>query len=134
MPCVIGKDDGSVCLSTNRCYYPVGEAFRFSYPDLIMLFDMCVTFNHDLCCIRLNFVYFIHLNRPQHYRQHTFYGRITLFDHWDDVTCPFFWLCGMWLCATNLHIVTHISCNDMHCQLCWFHVPHGMHDTHVPRR
>ena len=45
-----------------------------------------------------------------------------------------FWLCGMWLCATNLHIVTHIYCNGMHCHLCWLHVSHGMHDPHLPRQ
>ena len=33
--CVVGRDDGSVCLliSTSHCYYPMGEAFKFSYHD-----------------------------------------------------------------------------------------------------
>ena len=42
--CVVGRDDGSVCLliSTSHCYYPVGEAFRFSYRDQEILAHFCV--------------------------------------------------------------------------------------------
>ena len=45
----------------------------------------------------------------------------------------FFGLCGMWLCATNLHM-THMYCNGIHCHFCWLHVPHDMHDSHLPRQ
>ena len=53
MPCVIGRDDGSVCLfiSTNRCYYLVGEAFRFSYPDLVSCYSTCVSLFIMTCVV-----------------------------------------------------------------------------------
>ena len=53
MPCVIGRDDGSVCLfiSTNRCYYLVGEAFRFSYPDSVSCYSTCVSLFIMTCVV-----------------------------------------------------------------------------------
>ena len=99
----------------------------------IMLFNMCVTFHHDLCCIFSNLVYFIHPGPPTALSS----KHISWSHHlvWSVGWCHmfFFGLCGMWLCATNLHM-THMYCNGIHCHLCWLHVPHDMHDSHLPRQ
>ena len=98
-----------------------------------MLFNMCVTFHHDLCCIFSNLVYFIHPGPPTALSS----KHISWSHHlvWSVGWCHmfFFGLCGMWLCATNLHM-THMYCNGIHCHFCWLHVPHDMHDSHLPRQ
>ena len=42
--CVVGRDDGSVCLliSTSHCYYPMGEAFKFRHHDQDTMAHFCV--------------------------------------------------------------------------------------------
>ena len=48
--CVVGRDDGSVCLliSTSHCYYPMGEAFKIRHHDQDMV-RFCVQVGALFC-------------------------------------------------------------------------------------